>query len=242
MARAKTKQTKKRQPVMVEIDAAQLRADLDRTVQAEIARMAGLDEAEFQDAWARAMRLTPPVEGCLRALVPAAFDDGPYPQSVADLLLIAPPLVAPVLAAQAFHPGGVRVGHLHWVGQHAAAESVVPYRITFEEEGPLEKALTGNGINGGFTGLHRLTAQALVLLFPVVATALAAVQDHRFTLVQTALSRLNTESALFTEALVVGGPAPLMEEALAQLVDAIAGMAAMPGGVAFLGRRWEIVV
>ena len=217
---------------------------LDAAVQAHIALLERGDDATFVAAWEQATRPTEVFWAAYLLLPLIAFPDDPPPaRRHEEAILLAPVILAPTLAALAFAPGGLRFGLRTWEGQHPAARRVIAYQVTDDTGGGVLRLAVSSGKSlGGWTPLHRRIVQTLHLLFPFRAIELLRLPlAERFVAVQRIAASLNTESALFSEVLAVGGPPALMGQATKELVDAVATLACVPYGVPMFGYRWELL-
>ncbi len=248
MAAKKTTRTTPAAATLTPIDAATVaavRTMLNDAVQAYITLLEQASDEMFTATWELAMQPTAAFWAAYLLLPQIAFpDDLPPDQRLEPILMAAPFLLAPTLAALAFAPGGLRFGLTTWQGRHPAASRVIRYRVTDDDNGGwLALPVQPGGSFGGRTPLHRRTVQTLHLLFPFKATELLRLPDaERFTEAQRIARSYGPESLLFSEALPAGGMKPAeMGQAVKELVEVVAALGCVPWGVPMFGYRWELL-
>jgi hypothetical protein len=205
-----------------------LRASLADLVPTAIQMLQQQGEA-FGDRWWDCIRLTPLTLQSLAAAEGALASGGVRPGAEAQVLL-APAVLAFPLAALAFAPGGIHIGDLHWQATHPMADAAIPFRVT-EDRAPGRAAWE--------KPLHRITVARLRLWVPLLMAANADLSQADMQAEILEVGALSPESALFSEALVVGGTPKQMGEAFVQLARALAVMAFAPGGITMMNHLWE---
>lgn len=209
------------------VSVEMLRAGLADLVPGTIELLQQHQGETFAERWWSCARLSqmilqtlPVVEDCLHS--------GQLRRGTEEQVLLAPPVLAFPLAALAFAPGGVRIADLHWEARHPMAAAAIPLRITED------------GSSAGWDKpIGQATVTRLKLWLPLLMAANAALSQEEMAIELAEVGSFDSDDALFSEALVVGGSDRQMGEAFIQLARTLAVMAFVPGGITLMGYRWE---